>query len=34
MTGKTSGIPAMNYGVANLAGSGAPAARGNWTLSA
>ena len=34
MTGKTSGIPAMNYGVADLAGSGGAAARGNWTLSA
>lgn len=34
MTGMTSGIPAMNYGVADLAGSGGPAARGNWTLSA
>lgn len=33
MTGKTSGIPAMNYGVADLAGSGGAAARGNWTLS-
>lgn len=34
MTGNTSGIPAMNYGVADLAGSGGAAARGNWTLSA
>ena len=34
MMGKTSGIPAMNYGVADLAGSGGVAARGNWTLSA
>ena len=34
MMGKTSGIPAMNYGVADLAGSGGAAARGNWTLSA
>lgn len=34
LMGKTSGIPAMNYGVADLAGSGGAAARGNWTLSA
>lgn len=32
MTGKTSGIPAMNYGVGELAGTGATAARGNWKL--
>lgn len=34
LMGNTSGIPAMNYGVADLAGSGGAAARGNWTLSA
>lgn len=32
LTGKTSGIPEMNYGVADLAGSGSNGKRGNWKL--